>query len=34
MADRSILELIEELGSDSLATRFLAEMCLRDAANT
>lgn len=30
----SIPELIEELESDSLATRFLAEMCLRDSANT
>jgi hypothetical protein len=30
----SIPELIEELGSDSLRRRFLAEMCLRDATNT
>ncbi|HKS29763.1 MAG TPA: hypothetical protein VJS44_18200 [Pyrinomonadaceae bacterium] len=34
MSRLSIPELIEELGSDSLTTRFLAEMCLRDAANT
>lgn len=34
MAKLSIPELIEELGSDSLRARFLAEMCLRDAANT
>jgi hypothetical protein len=34
MSALSIPELIEELGSDSLRTRFLAEMCLRDAANT
>jgi hypothetical protein len=34
MAELSIPELIEELASDSLTTRFLAEMCLRDATNT
>jgi hypothetical protein len=34
MSRLSIPELIDELGSDSLRTRFLAEMCLRDAANT
>ncbi|HEV7843118.1 MAG TPA: hypothetical protein VGO69_05440 [Pyrinomonadaceae bacterium] len=34
MSRLSIPELIEELGSDCLRTRFLAEMCLRDAANT
>ena len=34
MSGLSIPELIEELGSDSLQTRFLAEMCLRDATNT
>ncbi|HEY0321450.1 MAG TPA: hypothetical protein VGC66_10870 [Pyrinomonadaceae bacterium] len=34
MSELSIPELIEELGSDYLMTRFLAEMCLRDAANT
>ncbi|HEX8176089.1 MAG TPA: hypothetical protein VF543_13295 [Pyrinomonadaceae bacterium] len=34
MSRLSIPELIEELGSDSLRTRFLAEMCLRDASNT
>jgi hypothetical protein len=34
MSHLSIPELIEELGSDSLRTRFLAEMCLREAANT
>jgi len=31
---RSIPELIELLSSDSLRTRFLAEMCLRDHADT
>jgi hypothetical protein len=30
----SIPELIEELESKDLRTRFLAEMCLRDATNT
>jgi hypothetical protein len=34
MMKLSIPELMAELESDSLATRFLAEMCLRDAANT
>lgn len=34
MSRLSIPELIEELESESLRTRFLAEMCLRDAANT
>jgi hypothetical protein len=30
----SIPELIDLLSSDDLRTRFLAEMCLRDAAST
>ena len=30
----SIPQLIELLSSDDLRTRFLAEMCLRDAAHT
>jgi hypothetical protein len=30
----SVPELIELLSSDVLRTRFLAEMCLRDATNT
>ncbi|HMF56433.1 MAG TPA: hypothetical protein VK619_08825 [Pyrinomonadaceae bacterium] len=30
----SIPELIELLSSESLQTRFLAEMCLRDATST
>lgn len=30
MMQRSIPELIELLASESLQTRFLAEMCLRD----
>ncbi|HEY0078436.1 MAG TPA: hypothetical protein VGB73_07295 [Pyrinomonadaceae bacterium] len=34
MARRSIPELIELLGSPDLRTRFLAEMCLRDATDT
>ncbi|HEX8475652.1 MAG TPA: hypothetical protein VF666_16635 [Pyrinomonadaceae bacterium] len=34
MARHSIPELIELLRSDDLRTRFLAEMCLRDATNT
>lgn len=34
MSRLSVPNLIEELGSDSLATRFIAEMCLRDIANT
>ncbi|HEX8774732.1 MAG TPA: hypothetical protein VF735_14265 [Pyrinomonadaceae bacterium] len=31
---QSIPELIELLSSDDLQTRFLAEMCLRDATQT
>ena len=31
MAEHSIPELIERLASPDLRTRFLAEMCLRDA---
>jgi hypothetical protein len=34
MAQLSIPELIEQLESANLRTRFLAEMCLRDATNT
>jgi hypothetical protein len=34
MCRRPVAELIELLGSGDLATRFLAEMCLRDAAST
>jgi hypothetical protein len=34
MACNSIPRLIELLESASLRTRFLAEMCLRDATNT
>jgi hypothetical protein len=34
MAQRSIPELIELLASADLTTRFLAEMCLRDATST
>ena len=34
MARRSIPELIELLASPELKTRFLAEMCLRDATGT
>jgi hypothetical protein len=34
MSGLSIPELIEKLGSNDLRTRFLAEMCLRDATNT
>jgi hypothetical protein len=34
MAHRPIPELIELLLSPDLRTRFLAEMCLRDAAST
>ncbi len=33
MAERSIDELIELLSSADLETRFLAEMCLRDATS-
>jgi hypothetical protein len=34
MAEKSIEELIEMLSSADLQTRFLAEMCLRDATST
>jgi hypothetical protein len=34
MSELSIPELIEELGGDELSRRFIAEMCLRDAAYT
>jgi hypothetical protein len=34
MAQASIPELIELLSSVDLRTRFLAEMCLRDATST
>ena len=34
LAMRSIPELIELLASSDLQTRFLAEMCLRDATST
>jgi hypothetical protein len=34
LAQASIPELIELLSSDQLQTRFLAEMCLRDATST
>jgi hypothetical protein len=34
MAELSIPELIAELASCDLSTRFLAEMALRDATNT
>lgn len=34
MARKSVPELLDLLASDSLRTRFLAEMCLRDAAST
>jgi hypothetical protein len=34
MGEHSIPELIGLLASDDLRTRFLAEMCLRDATNT
>lgn len=33
MAARSIDELIDLLASEDLQTRFLAEMCLRDATS-
>ncbi len=33
LARLGVPELIELLSSESLRTRFLAEMCLRDAAN-
>lgn len=34
MSEHSIPELIELLSSANLRTRFLAEMCLRDATST
>ncbi|MGB8509963.1 MAG: hypothetical protein WCD76_16415 [Pyrinomonadaceae bacterium] len=34
MCRHSVPELIERLSSDDLLTRFLAEMCLRDATGT
>jgi hypothetical protein len=34
MAGRTIPRLIDLLESEDLKTRFLAEMCLRDAAGT
>jgi len=34
MSENSIDELIDLLLSDDLQTRFLAEMCLRDATST
>ena len=34
MAQKSIEELIDTLSSEDLQTRFLAEMCLRDATST
>jgi hypothetical protein len=34
VARNSIPRLIELLGSADLRTRFIAEMCLRDATNT
>jgi hypothetical protein len=34
LAKRSIDELLELLASEDLETRFLAEMCLRDATST
>lgn len=34
MSRNSIPRLIELLDSEDLRTRFLAEMCLRDATNT
>lgn len=34
MAEHSIDELLDLLSSDELETRFLAEMCLRDATST
>ena len=34
MSRRHIPELIELLESEDLRTRFVAEMCLRDATNT
>lgn len=34
MAEKSIEEYVELLRSESLQTRFFAEMCLRDATGT
>ena len=34
MAEKSIEEFVELLGSEDLRTRFFAEMCLRDATRT
>ncbi len=34
MAKNSIDELLELLSSENLETRYLAEMCLRDATST
>jgi hypothetical protein len=34
LAAKSITELIDLLASDDLQTRFVAEMCLRDATST
>ena len=34
MAENSIDELVRLLASEDLETRFLAEMCLRDATST
>jgi hypothetical protein len=34
MSGKSIVELVELLASEDLSTRFLAEMCLRDATST
>jgi hypothetical protein len=34
MAEKSIEEFVELLASEDLRTRFLAEMCLRDATGT
>ena len=34
MSEKSISGLIDSLASEDLETRFLAEMCLRDATDT
>ena len=34
LAKRSVAELIDLLASEDLRTRFIAEMCLRDATST
>ena len=34
LARRSVAELVDLLASDDLRTRFIAEMCLRDATST